>query len=259
MQGQDSLIFFLLLAAALANLERGSDLMAGALLGLGLFRFQIVLPIAVFFLIWRRWRVLGGLCISAVPALALSLLVAGTAGLRLYMNLLSDLSVKLTPAGQALYGVPVTRMPNLRGLLFSVLHLQSSHTMLILILILSFLIVLLAGWAGRNASPVWQLAIAISASVIVGYHVLTHDLSILLIPMAMLMDQRIARGLWNIPMLWLCTPLCFFAHDYVVALPVLGLFLFLVWQFGRNSAEANTHVSKETSGCLATAGTGETA
>jgi len=240
MQGQDSLIFFLLLAAALANLESGRDLMAGTLLGLALFRFQIAVPIAVFFFIWKRWRFLGGFCISAFPALALSGLVAGATGLRLYMSLLFDLSVRLTPAGQAFYGVPVTRMPNLRGLLFSTLHLHSSQTMLALTMILSFLVVILGGWAGRNAPPVWQLAIAISASVIVGYHVLTHDLSILLIPMAMLLDQRVGRGLWNIPILWLSTPLCFFAYDYVVALPVLAMFLFLAWRFWRSSAEENT-------------------
>ncbi len=237
MQGQDSLIVFLLLAAALANLERGWDLIAGILLGLGIFRFQIVLPIAFFFVVWRRWRFLGGFCISAIPALALSVLVAGTAGLKLYMSLLFDLSVKLTPAGQALYGVPVSRMPNLRGFLFSVLHLQSSHTMLALTLILSLLVVVLGGWAGRNAPPVWQLSIAISASVIVGYHVLTHDLSILLIPMAMLLDRQIPRGLWNIPMVWLSTPLCFFAYDYVVALPVLWLFGVLVSQCWRTTTD----------------------
>jgi hypothetical protein len=236
MQGQDSLIFFLLLAAALANLEGGRELVAGALVGLALFRFQIVLPIAVFFLIWRRWRFLGGFCVSAVPALALSGVVAGIAGLKLYMALLLDLSVKLTAAGQARYGVPITRMPNLRGLLFSVLHLQSRQ-MVALTLILSFLIVLVGAWAGRKATPVWQLTIAISASVVVGYHVLTHDLSILLIPMAMLLDQQIPRGLWNVSLVWLSTPLCFFAYDYVASLPVLGLFVFLMWRLWRTSGD----------------------
>jgi hypothetical protein len=77
--------------------------------------------------------------------------------------------------------------------------------------------------------------------------------------MAMLLDQRVARGLWNIPILWLSTPLCFFAYDHVVALPVLGLFLFLVWRFWRSSSEEKVRVLREISGLFDHSGPGETA
>jgi len=245
MQGQDSLIFFLLLAAALAKLEGGTDLMAGALLGLAIFRFQMVLPIALLFLIWQKWRFVGGACISAVPALAVSGLVAGTVGLRRYMSLLSGLSIKLMPSDQALYGVAVARMPNLRGLVFSILHLQNPAVLLATALSASIIVMLVAGWVGHRASPDWQLALAITAASLVGYHVLTHDLSVLLVPIAVLLSGKDVSVPWIIPVFWLSTGLCFFARDYLVALSLLGLFVVLVLQARRqssnNPSEATIH------------------
>jgi Glycosyltransferase family 87 len=47
MQGQDSILLLTLLLAAAVSLGRGRDLTAGLLAGLGLFKFQIVLPIAL--------------------------------------------------------------------------------------------------------------------------------------------------------------------------------------------------------------------
>src|SRR6185437_15949690 len=60
MQGQDSILLLLLLAAALAALEGGQELRAGVLVGLGLFKMQVVIPIALLFLLWRRWRLFAG-------------------------------------------------------------------------------------------------------------------------------------------------------------------------------------------------------
>src|SRR6266566_6535050 len=65
MQGQDSILLLFCLAAAFLALERGREFLAGVLLSLGLFKFQIVLPIAVLFLLWKRWRFSAGFSISA--------------------------------------------------------------------------------------------------------------------------------------------------------------------------------------------------
>ena len=50
MQGQDSILLLTLLVAATVALQRGANLTAGALVGFGLFKFQIVLPIALLLL-----------------------------------------------------------------------------------------------------------------------------------------------------------------------------------------------------------------
>src|SRR5439155_18526017 len=113
-QGQDSLILLLLLAAALMSVDRAGSLMAGFMLGLGLFRFQIVLPIVFLFFIWRRWRLLFGACVSSLIAVVLCTFVSGISGLRLYAHRLYEISLGRQGLDLALYGIPVTRMPNLR-------------------------------------------------------------------------------------------------------------------------------------------------
>ncbi len=60
MQGQDSILLLTLLTMAMVLLERGRDFGAGLLVGLGLFKLQIVLPLVVLFLVWRRWRFSAG-------------------------------------------------------------------------------------------------------------------------------------------------------------------------------------------------------
>src|SRR5262249_34618208 len=56
LQGQDSIWLLALLAGAMYVLDKRRPFEAGLLTGAGLFKFQIVLPIAVLFLAWRRWR-----------------------------------------------------------------------------------------------------------------------------------------------------------------------------------------------------------
>src|SRR5882724_12805260 len=73
MQGQDSILLLALLAAAVVSLERNRDLAAGTLVGLGLFKFQIVIPIALLFLVWRRWRFSAGFVLAAILVGLLSL------------------------------------------------------------------------------------------------------------------------------------------------------------------------------------------
>ena len=53
MKGQDSILLLTLITAATLCLGERREFSAGALLALGLFRFQVVIPIAVLFLIWR--------------------------------------------------------------------------------------------------------------------------------------------------------------------------------------------------------------
>src|SRR6266568_4221012 len=68
MQGQDSIILLLLFCGAFVLLSEGKAFPAGILIGLGLFKFQIVLPVAVLFLLWRRWRFVAGFVASSATA-----------------------------------------------------------------------------------------------------------------------------------------------------------------------------------------------
>jgi dolichol-phosphate mannosyltransferase len=225
MQGQDSLITLLFLSTALISLESGNDLLAGFMVGLAAYKFQLVVPIGCLFFLWRRWRFVCGTCLSALAAIVVSGFIAGTENLLSYVGYVRETAIKFAVL------MPEARMPNLRGLL-SLLHLRPGISTS-LVLILSLAVMALAGWSARKSSVDWQFSIAISAAVLVGYHVRTHDLSILLVPMAMILGERGTTELWTIPMLWLSTTLCIFAHDPLVALPLLGLFLFLAQRLQR--------------------------
>ena len=61
---QDSILLLTVMIAAFVALDRGQEIRSGMLLGLGIFKFQYLLPIALLFFMWRRWRVVSGLLVS---------------------------------------------------------------------------------------------------------------------------------------------------------------------------------------------------
>ncbi len=228
MQGQDSIITLLLFTAAWLKLRRGSDFTAGFLLGLVVFKFQIALPIAVLFLAWRKWRFLAGTSSSALLALALSAFICGPRNLVLYFWSLRGISTKIMAGDQVLYIMPVARMANLRGLLFSAVRWHSNAELEGVVLILSVVILIAAGWYGRNAPAEWQFAIAVTTTGLVAYHLFTHDLSMMLIPIVLLIEQQEFYGGWSLSVFWLSTVLSFLTLDFLIALPLLWLFLSLI-------------------------------
>lgn len=222
MQGQDSLITLLLFSAALVNLELGSDLLAGFLVGLATYKFQLVLPITGLFFLWRRWRFVCGASLSASLAVVLSAFIVGTKELLAYPSYLREAAVKFAVL------MPMGRMPNLRGLV-SLLHLRPSVAVTT-VSVLSVLVLGTAAWSGRKLPSRWQLAIALSAATLAGYHVMTHDLAILLIPMSMILNECRTHGLWSVTAMWALTALSFFARDPFVAFPILAIFLVQMMQ-----------------------------
>jgi hypothetical protein len=58
--GQDSIVLLVIAASAWRSYSRKQDWLSGALLALGLFRFNIVLPIAGAMFLWKRWRFTAG-------------------------------------------------------------------------------------------------------------------------------------------------------------------------------------------------------
>ena len=228
-QGQDSALTLLFLTIALLNLESSNDLLAGFMVGLAAYKFQLVLPIGCLYLVWGRWRFVCGTCLSTVAAVMTSASMTGTQNLLSYPSYVRETATKFAIM------MPADRMPNFRGLV-SLLHLHVG-TGTALVLGLSVAVMGLAWWSARKSPPDWQFSIALSAAVLVGYHVMTHDLSILLIPMSVLLAERGTIGLWAIPTLWLSTALCFFGYGPVVTVPLLALFLCLVFCLRRPGVE----------------------
>jgi hypothetical protein len=177
-QGQDSIILTILLLSAAFALERQRDLLAGFLLALGLFKFQFVLPIVALFLIWKKWRVGAGFAMGTVVVVALSVGVAGINGLQQYFAQLLEMSAHLSASGNNAYMVYPSEMANLRGLMYGLTEHSLGHSVAQLLTLAASLS--LFWWVARQKATI---TLAILFAVLVSYHCLMHDLSILAIPL----------------------------------------------------------------------------
>ncbi len=223
--GQDSIILLALLAGALWALDHESEQTAGLLVGMGLFKFQIVIPIALLFLAWRRWRFSAGFAISSVAAGLLSLWLVGLDGAREYAHTMVAMSVHLSSrADMVRYGTYPTAMLNLRGLASATLNRLLPQVGVQAIVFLCSACVL---WLAARRRPSLELAIA--AASLASYHFLPHDASILIIVIA---AALCSGSVWNgaVAILLLLASLCAVmpAYGYLAAIPLLGLFLLML-------------------------------
>jgi len=219
-QGQDTLLIVLLLSLGFVWFQSSEHLfIAGMLFGLAVFRFQIMVPIILCFLLWRRWKVVLGFSITALSAAALSIALAGFWP---YINTVLKLSLQ----PELLYLGPVSRMPTLRGLIHST---GGSDWM---VMLASLIILGITILAGSGSELQHQLSLAVTAAALVAYHGFVYDLSTLLIPLSLIIGKGQQSAL-------VITGVCFFAPVFVAFIPeqsylaVLGslaLFTFLLSQ-----------------------------
>jgi hypothetical protein len=178
-QGQDSIIMLALFCVAMVLMEKNREFLAGALIGLALFKFQIVLPIAALFFLWKRYRFIAGFAISATVAVLSSVAITGVRQMPDYLRSLFNASMTGTLGGK----LALTGMPNLRGLCAAFL---SVHWVGSLTILLSVALLVLAASKTMEKSAQWPLAILVAS--LASYHFLAHDASLLLIPVALLFE-----------------------------------------------------------------------
>ena len=95
LQGQDSILLAVLLAAAVRALRKDAAVISGTLVALGLFKMQMVLPIFLLMLLWRRWRFCAGFAATAAILSAISIALAGPAATATYLGTMIGLGKKL--------------------------------------------------------------------------------------------------------------------------------------------------------------------
>jgi Glycosyltransferase family 87 len=237
MQGQDSILLLSLLAAALASLDRKRELTAGILIGMGLFKFQIVIPIALLFVAWRRWRFFSGFALSSFCLGAISVWLVGLSQAGVYVrSLIAMGSGSASRADQLRYPISLNVMPNLHGLIFGLAGSRfSAFRITAATVILSGVVV--AAVAARppaSKSGEHSLLLAISAAAVVSYYLFIHDLSILIIPIVVTLDRfinseatgdKVGRRMARASALLFVAPICMSyipGHFYVVSLPILA-------------------------------------
>ena len=248
LQGQDSVLLLVILSAALILLERERAFAAGAMLAVGLFKFQLVLPIALLFFLWRRWRFCFGFVCGGVVLGAISVWLTGITQAKIYLISMVSFGSGTRSTGLR-FPIPLNFMPNFHGLVATLggAHLSVSAVSY-LTLILSLLTLVGVWWRhSQNWSSSDEIAVAIDPATLVSYYLFWHDLTALILPIQVMLDRTVLREssgtradryllrastlIFLAPVLLLSAPEKF----YVVSICVLAfLAITLYWLNARN-------------------------
>jgi hypothetical protein len=175
-QGQDVILLLLLFVLAIICLDKQKDAAAGALLGLGLFRPQFVLPVVILLAV-RRWRILIGFIPVAVLLGGVTVALMGWSGPFDYARFVLHLE------GTKARAFGPEAVPNLRGLILKIPGLGTSGLPAhLLILISSFIVFFVAmKRIGKGKDSIlFASSLAVVATILVNFHSLVYDLSLLL-------------------------------------------------------------------------------
>jgi hypothetical protein len=189
LQGQDAILLLFLYALAFVCLKKNRDAFAGAWLAFGLFKPHLVLPFVFLLLLQGRKKVFYGfLPVAAVLVLVSSAIVGGE-GIKLYPAYVMHLEETL--AGGAI--VP-SDMPNLRGALDLFLSGTPHMLTVVLVISLSFFAytALVCRRIGANLFDL-KFSLAAITTVLVSYHAMMYDLSLLMLPVFLLANQLLAH------------------------------------------------------------------
>jgi Glycosyltransferase family 87 len=187
--GQDSLILLALMIGPFVLLERRKEFAAGFLLALGLFKFQFVIPIALLFLLWRQWKVLGGVLSGAALTIGVSVWITGVVAIRSLIRTLTTMSLSLaTDAEKFRYGTTPELMPNIRGLICTLTGNSSGKGIAVATALCSAVLI---AFAARK-KPSFPLAIIVA--VLVSYHGFINDTSLLALPVALALSSALVEG-----------------------------------------------------------------
>jgi len=214
---QDSMLMLLPVIGCWLLLRRGRDSVAGFVLGLALFKFQMVLPLAAALAFWRP-RLLRGLAVCGAAVFALSVALVKPAGMAAYWRYLAAMTVSSSSSVSQRYLMDPRANVALRGLVYELASGGSesvSPTMarlsLIALAALGSLVLWLAWRFMRSgAGPETKFAFAVLAAVLLSFHLLPHDLVALSVPLVLLAGWR-AR--WPLYLLYV-TPLLFLLYPH---------------------------------------------
>jgi len=224
--GQDTFVTLALFAVSLWMVKTERYVLAGAMLGLCLFKFQLILPIMGILVLRRSWRLITGFTAAGIGVLLVSTIMIGRDGM------LSLLRLWLKGETGAIACISPLTMPNVRGLLSSLPGLSpimvTSAT-----LAASVFLLFLATYYTR-AAPTFThfFSVALCFVILVSFHTNLYDLAILILPAFVLLDMdRATRPSWigtTTYLLLFCPPL-YVAAISTSHIPFLAFLVGLLW------------------------------
>lgn len=227
--GQLSILLLFLYCASFAAIESHKPFLAGILLSLTLIKFQVTLPVALLFLLWRQWRFVTGFLTGTSILTVLSLLITGPKAFAGYLHSLFFMSnASSSAAGEARYAMFPAQMPNLYGFFHSISHGASWGFILTILCSIAILL-----WAAIRKPSV---PLALLAGTLVSYHFYLYDLTLLLLPISLVLNHSLdslesrpeqgafyASAFMVLSALW--GSAIKFDYHHLVAIPVTILFV----------------------------------
>lgn len=171
---QPATLMLFALCCSYAFFLQKKPFVAGAILGLLLLKPQELLPLGIFFLACRQWKLIGGLAAVTIVMTVISLLVFGVPGYQNYIHLILD------PASADLMQSVIN--PTVRGQLGLVFGIDAPVTKYgaMAAAVLAFVGCLLVGHKARTtANPYYAaLVVAVPVGLVTAWH--CHDYDIVL-------------------------------------------------------------------------------
>lgn len=246
--GQDAIVMLFLYSLFFVLSRRGHDHWAGLAVGLCTFKPHLALPFAfLFFLCRRRWSGLLGFILGGIAMGAFSLAMVGMNGMKEFIAL----NAWTQEHNPWLFNARL--MPQIRGLVQTVLQNWLSYRQTVAMVLLISLFFL--GWAAllmlrlpksdllqKRDSLVLEFAFCMIVTILVSYHLYPYDMSMLLVPVLLLINQLLAGERKIRSTVWTIIPafVCLFLlpiHLWAVANLYYFLFAFvlflLAWTIGR--------------------------
>lgn len=191
-EGQDSLIFLVLLVLSMLSMKDGRTFLAGFLLALACFKFHLALTIAFFVLcLPGKWRGVAGLVSGGAVVGGISLAIVGPEIFHDYPAMLRSQSV-MTP-----WGFIPWFMPNLRGILqWALAPRLDIGAILPFIFMSSAIVGVVATWLvlrGRTQDESLLYSVSILTTILISYHLHIQDLSMAVLPMLVLAERVLSE------------------------------------------------------------------
>jgi hypothetical protein len=199
-------------------------------MALGLFRFQLVIPLVLVLALWGRRKIALGFVSATAVLLLISAALVGWGSMLRYPAYLW-LWASVPGSGRT----PPSLLPSLLGLVTGWPRLDRNHWLVGIVLILSAGLVSLVA---RMKNPAHEprffelcFACAILASVLVGYNTSTYDLALLVLPLAVMLREQLT-GRMQVGLLLPIVPLLISPFWFLVGMVRQNfnlIAIFLLW------------------------------
>ncbi len=186
--GQDAVLMLMVYTLVYLALKQQRELQAGGILACGLFKFHLVLPFAIIFALRRRGRFLLGFAAGALLLASVSVWVSGLDAISVYPRMFFNNSTRTLMGFQPEYAA------NLRGFIYLVgTGKLPGPLSAAIVAILSAIVLWLTAKKWNERSFDLSFSAAVIAAVLTGFHAFIYDLSLLLLPVAIVCGELAKR------------------------------------------------------------------